>query len=147
MNAPDPQPTHLLITPASRRPSTAEVKSLLARLGVGEVSGAAVDQLIGAMSAANRWLADRPEEAVRFLEDPAAALEAMQAAGVITGSMADLLAVLRSLRKRGEGALKARARVVRVLRPATASFGRKPELRFGAGEYEEYDQSDEPGGR
>ena len=144
MTTPDQQPRHLLITPATRRPSATEVKSLMARLGVRDVPDAAVEQLIGAAAAANRWLADHPDEAARLLEDPAAVLEAMQESGALTESVTDLLAVLRSLPKRGEGTAKARARLVRVLRPATASLGRKPVLRFGR---DEYDLPEERGGR
>jgi hypothetical protein len=143
MTSPDPQPRHILITLTSRQPSATEVKRLMARLGIDDVSDAAVDQLIGAAAAANRWLADHPDEASRLLDDPAAVLEAIEKSGALAESPADLLAVLRSLRKRVEGTPKARARLVRVLRPKTASFGQKPVLRFGS----EYDQPKGRGGR
>lgn len=141
MNADDPQPRQLLITRASQRPSTTEVKRIMARLSVGEVSDAAVEQLIAAMPAANRWLAEHPEEAARLLEDPVAAVHAMQKSGALTESVADLLVILRSLRKTAEGTRKARARLERLLRPTSASFGPKPALRFGS---DDYDQSEPP---
>jgi len=93
-----------------------------------------VEQLIGALSAVNGWLADHPDQAPQLIEDPAAVLEAMREAGALAGPVDDLLAVLRSLRRDGEGRLTPRARLVNLLRPTSARFGPRPALRFGSGE-------------
>ena len=136
MNPPDSH-RRILITRASRRPSGADVKRFMARFFDGDVPDAAVDQLISAFSVANRWLVDHPEDAARLIEDPASVLEAMKTSGALTQPMDELLATLRSLRRDAEGKLKARARLVNLLRPTSARFGRKPVHRFSSVELED----------
>jgi hypothetical protein len=98
----------------------------MTRFFEGDVPNAAVDQLIGAFSVANRWLVDHPEDAARLIEDPAAVLEAMKTSGALALPVDELLAALRSQRRHAEGKLTARARLVNFLRPTSARFGRKP---------------------
>jgi hypothetical protein len=135
MNARDAQVSRLLVTPSAKLPSATDVKSLMARLGIDNVSEAVVDQLVRAAAAADRWLADRPEEAARFVEDPAGAMEAMQRAGLLTGGFADLLDVLRALGARREKKSTERSRLARILRPKIVSFGPKPALRLKSEPY------------
>jgi hypothetical protein len=139
----DRPPGGILITRASRQPDAAEVRRFMNRYFAGPVPDAAVDQLVRAFSAANRWLVDHPEDAPRLIQDPASVLEAMRGAGALTGSVDELLAVLRSLREDDAGKMTARARLVNLLRPTSARFGSKPKLRFPSGGYE---QDDLPGG-
>jgi len=127
-----PTPLSLLVTSTSGPlPSATDVRDLMARLGIDQVwSDAAVEQLIRAAGAADRWLADKPDEAERLVEDPAGAVEAMQRSGLLTEPVADLLDVLRSLSRRDDTKAEARSRRVRTaFRPRTVRFGVKPALR------------------
>lgn len=129
MNAPEPQ-RHILITRTSRRPRATDVRRFMTRFFDGDVPDAAVDQLIGALTVANRWLVDHPEDAARLIEDPASVLEAMKTSGALAHPVDELLAALRSQRRDAEGKLTVRARLVNFLRPTSARFGRKPVHRF-----------------
>jgi hypothetical protein len=144
--ATEPQTRQILITRTSHRPSRADVRRLMARFGSGDVPDAAINQLIDAMPALNRWMTQHHEDAGRLMEDPAAVLEAMQQAGVLEKPVADLLTLLRSLRTDSEGKLTARARLVNFLRPSSAHFGRKPVLRVTR-EHDTVDGSDQGGDR
>jgi hypothetical protein len=130
MNARDAQLSRLLITPSAKLPSVTDVNSLMARLGIDNVSQAVFDQLARATAAPDRWLGERPEEAARLLDDPAGAVEAMQRAGLLTGGFADLLDLLRAQGARREKKSKERSRLARILRPKIVSFGPKPPLRL-----------------
>ena len=132
MNARQSPLNYLLVTPSGQLPSATDLRDLMARLGVDKVwSDAAVEQLIRAAAAADRWLAEQPDEAARLVEDPAGAVQAMQRSGLLTEPVADLLETLRSLGKRGHAKSEARSRRARTaLRPTTARFGVKPALRL-----------------
>jgi len=110
----------------------------MARLGIDQVwSDTAVEQLIHAAAAAVRWLADKPDEAARLVEDPAGAVEAMQRSGLLTEPVADLLDILRSLSRRGDASAEARSRRMRTaFRPRTVRFGVKPALRSTSQPYD-----------
>jgi hypothetical protein len=98
----------------------------MARLGVDQAwSDAAVEQLIRAAAAADRWLADHPEEAARLVEDPAGAVAAMQRSGLLTEPVNDLLDVLKALGRRADAKGEPRPGLGR----ATVRFGVKPTLR------------------
>ncbi len=139
--------TRVLITQTSERPSAAEVKRFMSRLFGREIPDAAVSQLIGAIPAVNRWLADHPEGAGRLLDDPAATLEAIQQSGAIAEPLPDLLAVLQSAPAISEDPHRTRARIARVLRPRGARFGERPALRFSPDTYGRGRQPKERGGR
>jgi hypothetical protein len=116
----------LLVVPSGPAPSAADLATFMARAGVDQRwSDEAIEQLTRAAAAAARWLADRPEEAARLVEDPAGAVEAMQRAGLLPAPVDDLLAVLRALGRRadarGEGRL--------ALEPAAVRVRAKPALR------------------
>lgn len=132
-------PFSLLVTPSSGPlPSATDVRDLMARLGIDQVwSDAAVEQLALAAAAAERWLADKPDEAARLVEDPAGAVEAMQRSGLLTEPVADLLDILGSLSRAGDAKAEARSRRVRTaLRPRTVRFGVKPALRSSSPPYD-----------
>lgn len=57
---------------------------------------AAITQLMAAAAAADRWLAENPDAAARFFNDPAKVITEMHDAGVLTEPVDDLLAVLQS---------------------------------------------------
>jgi hypothetical protein len=116
----------LLVTPSGSQPSTADLAALMRRLRVDQGwSAAAVEQLIRAAAAADRWLATHPEEAARLVEDPAGAVAAMQQAGLLTEPVDDLLATLQALGR--HAAAKGGPR--RAVDPATVRAGVKPPLR------------------
>ena len=81
-------------------------------------SEAAVAQLIAAAKAADRWLADHPDDAERLLRDPASIIEEMTAAGVLREPADDLLGILKSRPPAGRRASKGSVR-----------FAEKPALR------------------
>jgi hypothetical protein len=102
------------------------VRAFLARAGVDQTwSDAAFEQLIRAGTAAERWLAERPENARQLVEDPAGALEGMRRAGLLPEPVDDLLAVLRALGRRADA--KDAARLVRG--GTAVRVGAKPPLR------------------
>jgi hypothetical protein len=116
----------LLVTPSGSRPSPADLAALMRRLRVDQRwSAAAVEQLIRAAAAADRWLATHPEEAARLVEDPAGAVAAIQQAGLLTEPVDDLLAVLQALGR--HAAAKGGPR--RAADPATVRAGAPPPLR------------------
>jgi hypothetical protein len=126
VDARNPPLSHLLITPSGPPPSRADLTALMARLGLDQAwSDAAVEQLIRAAAAADRWLADHPEEAPRLVEDPVGAVEAMRRLGLLTEPVDELLDVLKAL---GRHAVAKRTPHP-VLDRATVRFGATPALR------------------
>lgn len=116
----------LSITPSGPAPSAADLAAVMARSGVDQPwSDAAIEQLVRAAAAADRWLAARPEEAARLVEDPAGAVEAMRRAGLLPGPVDDLLAILRALGRRADARGEARL----ALDPAAVRVRAKPTLR------------------
>ena len=116
----------LLVVPSGPPPRAADLAALMARLGVDQAwSDAAVEQLVRAAAAADRWLADHPEEAARLVENPAGAVAAMQQAGLLTGPVDDLLAILEALGRRADANAERRP----ALERASVRVGAKPALR------------------
>jgi hypothetical protein len=131
-----------LVGPSGPAPSAADLATFMARSGVDQRwSDAAIEQLIRAAAAAARWLADRPEEAARLVEDPAGAVEAMRRAGLLPEPVDDLLAVLRALGRRadarGEGRLALDATAVRARAKPTLRGRRRPGSRPGETPYDQ----------
>jgi hypothetical protein len=104
----------------------------MARFGHEEAwSDAAVEQLVRAAAAAERLLAQEPDEAARLLEDPAAAVVTMRRSGLLAEPVDDLLDALRSMHRRSAPKSGTHARRVRTaLRSTRIQFGDKPALRF-----------------
>jgi hypothetical protein len=127
-------PLRLLIASSDRTVSAADVRRLMARFGYERAwSDTAVEQLVRAAAAAERLLAQQPEEAARLFEDPASAVEAMRRSGLLTEPVDDLLAALQSLSSQSDAMSGARGRRVRTaLRSADVRFGDKPALQFTA---------------
>jgi hypothetical protein len=126
MDVRNPPLSHLLITPSGPPPSRADLTALMARLGLDQAwSDTAVEQLIRAAAAADRWLADHPAEAPRLVEDPVGAVEAMRRLGLLTEPVNELLDLLKAL---GRSAAAKRAPRP-VLDRTTVRFGAKPTLR------------------
>lgn len=113
----------LIVASSGRRPSLDEIAARTLGLEQGW-SEAAIAQLIAATAAADRWLADHPDDAAPLLGDPASVITAMSDAGVLTEPVGDLLEVLRS---RPHAARPESRRVVR--------FAAKPPLQSKAQSY------------
>ena len=103
---------------------------MMARLFTGRITNSAVDQLINLLPAVNRWLAEDPNAATRFLDGPVAALEAMQKSGALKDPIGDLLAVLRSAPRQHGGR---RLQLVNLFRPTSVSFDTKAALPADSG--------------
>lgn len=132
-HVPHRSPLRLVIAPSGQTVRVADVRRLMARVGAEKAwSAAAVRQLVRAAKAAERLLAEQPDQAARLFDDPAGTVRTMQDKGLLTGSMDDLLAALESLARRRSELAGARGRRVRTaLRPASVSVGDRPALRFG----------------
>lgn len=85
-----------IVATSGRRPSLDELASL--EQGWTE---SAITQLMAAAAAADRWLADHPDAAARFFDDPASVITEMHDAGTLTEPVDDLLAVLQSRSQAG----------------------------------------------
>lgn len=85
-----------IIPTSGRRPSLEELTAL-----DEEWTESRLNQLIAAAEAADRWLADHPEDAGRFFREPATVIAELADAAVLTEPVDDLLAALRSREKGG----------------------------------------------
>lgn len=80
-----------IVATSTRRPSLEDLRAI--EQGWTEPARA---QLVAAANAADRWLADQPDDAARFFDDPVSVITEMADAGLLTEPVDDLLAVLRA---------------------------------------------------
>lgn len=85
-----------IVATSGRRPSLDELTALDARW-----TESALNQLIAAAEAADRWLADHPDQAGRFFREPASVIAELAEAQVLIEPVDDLLAVLSAREKGG----------------------------------------------
>ncbi len=91
----------LLIAPPGRIPRATDVRHVMTRLGLdAEWSDAATSQLLDAAAAAERWLAENPENAARMVADPVGAIAEMRQAGHLSEPVDELVDALQRLRTR-----------------------------------------------
>lgn len=91
----DPTEVSIVATPG-RSPSLDDLTAL-----DGRWTEAARAQLMAAAAAADAWLADHPEDAARFRDDPAGFVAELSDGGVLTESVDELLSLVQS-RKKGD---------------------------------------------
>jgi len=80
-----------VVATSGRSPSLDELIDL-----DGRWTGPARDQLIAAAAATDAWLADHPDDAERFFDDPAGFIAKLSEAGLLTKDINELLAVVQS---------------------------------------------------
>lgn len=113
----------LVVAAAGRHPSLDEIAARTS--GLEQVwSDATLAQLIAAASAADRWLADHPDDAAAFLDDPVRVITAMSDAGVLTEPVDDLLDILRA---RPRAARRDSGRVVRFAAEPPSQATARPD--------------------
>src|SRR6266446_10343773 len=121
---------HLLIVPSGQIPSATDIRRVTSRLRLHTVwSDAAVRQLLNTAAAAECWLTEHPEEALRLFQDPAGAVEEMRRSGFVTESVDDLLNTLRELAEERRKTSESEALRARMPLHASVSFVVKPALR------------------
>ena len=83
-----------IVVASGRKPSLDDLTAL-----DGRWTEAARAQLIAAAAAADAWLADHPEDAARFRQDPASFLAELSDGGVLTQRVEELLSLVQSRTK------------------------------------------------
>ena len=85
----DPDEVSIVAT-SGRSPSLDDLTAL-----DGRWTESARAQLMAAASAADAWLADHPEDAARFRDDPAGFLAELSDSGVLTEGIDELLTIVQ----------------------------------------------------